>query len=571
MQPRVYSYIRFSDPEQAKGHSRERQLSYAQNYAKTNKMALDESLTMRDEGLSAYHQMHIKRGAFGMFLSAIETGKVPEQSVLIIESLDRISRAKPRIALSVLLQIIEANITVITACDNKVYNRETIDNDGLNLFSSLFIFSRANEESETKSRRVKASIEAQIKKRIETGSGQIIRNGQDPYWCKPNKDKSGFDLIDDRVNIIKDIISKYRKGWGYHKITRYLNDNCKPFNNKQWYVGYIVTFIKNRTLIGERSFAVNENDYVIKEYYPAVLTQTEFYELQNEIKQRASTKAQGKYLNILTGMKVAYCGYCQSTISAQNYTYKENKGKLANGFRRLRCTAETFGRRCENTRSTSVTPLEKCILEYCITSEDFAKTQNNDNDKTAIARHKLANIHEKIDANNKQMATAESSVLQLLSQEQSISPAINNLIEKIRIEQKSLQDEKVKIEDLISFQSNHVDKDISKEWQAVKEATYNLDEESRLLIRQLVKRTFKRIDVFLHGMQLSSHAVTRSIKKSLGTGDNTIDLILTFHNDKTRILSIDKKTGSWVNGGDFMPESAPPNPAESLNTALSFH
>ena len=35
-----------------------------------------------------------------------------------------------------------------------------------------------------------------------------------------------------------------------------------------------------------------------------------------------------------------------------------------------------------------------------------------------------------------------------------------------------------------------------------------------------------------------------------GTGDDSIDLIVTFHNDKTRLLSIDKKTGVWINGGD---------------------
>ena len=50
----VYSYIRFSSAEQANGHSMDRQMDYAKKYAETNNLLLDESLTMKDEGLSAY-------------------------------------------------------------------------------------------------------------------------------------------------------------------------------------------------------------------------------------------------------------------------------------------------------------------------------------------------------------------------------------------------------------------------------------------------------------------------------------------------------------------------------------
>jgi len=53
---------------------------------------------MRDEGLSAYHQKHIKSGALGVFLEAILAGKIPAGSVLIVEGLDRLSRAEPLLA-----------------------------------------------------------------------------------------------------------------------------------------------------------------------------------------------------------------------------------------------------------------------------------------------------------------------------------------------------------------------------------------------------------------------------------------------------------------------------------------
>ncbi len=122
----VYSYIRFSTPEQSKGHSLQRQLEYAQHYAATHGLTLDDSLSMRDEGLSAYHQTNIKKGALGAFLKAVEDELIPSGSVLIVEALYRLSRAEPIQSQALLSQIINAGITVVTASDNKVYNRETL-------------------------------------------------------------------------------------------------------------------------------------------------------------------------------------------------------------------------------------------------------------------------------------------------------------------------------------------------------------------------------------------------------------------------------------------------------------
>lgn len=42
-------------------------------------MHLDDSLSMRDEGLSAYHQKHIESGALGVFLAAIGDGAYPRR------------------------------------------------------------------------------------------------------------------------------------------------------------------------------------------------------------------------------------------------------------------------------------------------------------------------------------------------------------------------------------------------------------------------------------------------------------------------------------------------------------
>lgn len=116
---KVYSYLRFSDPRQALGNSADRQLHYAQQWAKTKGLLLDESLSLKDEGLSAYHQHHVKQGALGVFLRAVEAGRIKNGSVLVVEGLDRLSRAEPIQAQAQLAQIINAGITVVTASDGR--------------------------------------------------------------------------------------------------------------------------------------------------------------------------------------------------------------------------------------------------------------------------------------------------------------------------------------------------------------------------------------------------------------------------------------------------------------------
>lgn len=51
----VYSYLRFSDPRQSAGGSTDRQIAYAAKWAAEHNLELDTRLSLRDEGLSAYH------------------------------------------------------------------------------------------------------------------------------------------------------------------------------------------------------------------------------------------------------------------------------------------------------------------------------------------------------------------------------------------------------------------------------------------------------------------------------------------------------------------------------------
>ncbi|NHQ84212.1 recombinase family protein [Chromobacterium vaccinii] len=75
-QVKVYSYLRFSDPRQSTGTSIDRQTQYARQWAEKNGLQVDDTLSLRDEGLSAYHQKYIKQGALGTFLEAVKDGLI---------------------------------------------------------------------------------------------------------------------------------------------------------------------------------------------------------------------------------------------------------------------------------------------------------------------------------------------------------------------------------------------------------------------------------------------------------------------------------------------------------------
>jgi DNA invertase Pin-like site-specific DNA recombinase len=217
---KVYSYMRFSAMTQKEGTSIDRQSRYAEVWATEHGMVLDAALTMRDEGLSAYHQRHVKSGALGIFLKTIESGRIDSGSVLIVEGLDRLSRAEPIVAQAQLAQIINAGVTVVTAADNKIYSRESLKKNPMDLIYSLLVMIRAHEESDTKSRRAKAANEKFCKAWLDGSKKSRIRTGLDPKWVKWNG--SAFEIVEADAARVRRIIDLYLQGYGTYRIKKIL-------------------------------------------------------------------------------------------------------------------------------------------------------------------------------------------------------------------------------------------------------------------------------------------------------------------------------------------------------------
>jgi DNA invertase Pin-like site-specific DNA recombinase len=120
MPVKAYSYARFSSRAQAEGDSLRRQLSAAYAYAEANGLELDTSL--QDLGVSAFTGANRVKGALKSFMDRVESGEIPRGSLLLIDSMDRLSRQDVTQATHQLLGIALAGITVVTLSDGRSFD-----------------------------------------------------------------------------------------------------------------------------------------------------------------------------------------------------------------------------------------------------------------------------------------------------------------------------------------------------------------------------------------------------------------------------------------------------------------
>jgi len=346
--PKAYSYIRFSTPDQERGDSFRRQSTMAQQYAATHGLDLDEQLTFQDLGVSAYKGRNLEVGRLADFLEAVHVGQVERGSYLLVEALDRLSRMVPRKAVRALESIIDAGIVVVTLNDGRRYTQETIDGDGgLNLLIALVTFMRANEESATKSRRLRAAWEG---KRAAIGTKPLTSTV--PNWLRLDKSTEAIVEIPERVGIVRRVFGEYLSGMGTATIAACLNRDGVPCfgRGQQWWDSYVSKLLDSDAVCGVLSPHRREHtssggvkkvplDKVF-DYYPVVVSRETFDEVQ-ALRQGKRTGRQrpGALVNIFSGL--ARCPRCYSIMT------RVNKGSAIKGGKpKLVCVRAKGGAGC---------------------------------------------------------------------------------------------------------------------------------------------------------------------------------------------------------------------------------
>lgn len=353
-----------STDTQIKGDSYRRQLDASETYAKNNDLDLVNSIDgipLEDKGVSGFRGKNAQEGTLGIFLNALESGKIKPNSVLLIESLDRLSRDRLTSALTQFLRILELGIEIITLTDNQKYSRAGLNENVGSLFVSLGIMFRANDESETKSKRLSA---AWSNKRTNVETKILTKTC--PAWLKYSEETKKFEIVEGRDKVIKTIFDMCINTGGLFSIARYLNENKIPVfgTGKLWYLSYVKKIIVNRSVIGEFQPHMmvdgkrQKTGEPIANYFPKIIDEQTYLLAQVAIARR-TVNGKGRkgtnFTNLFSGF--TYCGACTSKMMVRN------RGGNHHSSRYLVCSNKMVNAGCQMSE-WNLADFESLIFQY---------------------------------------------------------------------------------------------------------------------------------------------------------------------------------------------------------------
>lgn len=524
----LYVYGRFSSVKQAKGDSVQRQMDYARHWADQHGFVIDDSLTMFDHGLSAYKGDHVKRGALGVFLKAIESGRVLPGSVLVVESLDRLSRAEPMDAQEQFGAIVRAGVTIVTANDGLEYSRERLKHDPSPLFLALATMIRAHQESAGKGERVASALYNQCVGWTEGTWRGRLNAGNDPAWVRYNKDRRAFELDPHEAERMRALIGLYREGHAPSAAFKLMQARGIPMPKGVGNTSRMHAILRNRSLVGEREVDVNFDNklttFKLKGYYPPLMSDAEFASLQHLRSQRGRRANQSVLVSIMSGIGVTVCAHCGAAMVNQNILNRPKKanGLPQDGHRRLVCVGKQKADvRC-TAGSCSIVPIERALMAYCSDQMNLASLfEDSDSqcrhlhDALALARQAVTDTEEQI-----------KRFYAIAGADTGEAPA--SLLAHMRGLDNQLATEKHKVAEL-EHEIDALDRNSHpaavEVWSALREGVEALDNTARTRARQLIMDTFSRIEVSLYV-------------------PDQIGLRLISKRNIVRILWIDRKSGA---------------------------
>lgn len=465
----AYSYRRFSSKQQAQGMSIERQTTLAEDYCKQHELELS-TLSFEDLGVSAWTQANTKEDAgLGQFLSALESEKIKTPCYLLVESLDRLSRAKIKVAMNQLWRITDYDVTVVTLLDRKKYTK---DMDFTDFLMAGLIMERANEESLTKSKRLKA---VWTKKRAEGAM-----HSSAPFWLDRTED--GY-RVNESVAVVKRIFKLAGEGLGHYSITGLLNKEQVPSpTGKGWNGSTISKLLRSRSVLGEYQPNTVSNKVAtpigepILNYYPDVIDEDLFTKVQVEINQRLQ-----QYKTHRGGSTSTHRNLLRDigTCSCQKYLSLVKK--------RQRYYLQCIGNRSQlcSKRAIQMDAFEKFLRQYFL-SPMFHNQWVNSNDKNVEIDREIASIKVTIDSTK----VALEGLLSIT--ENLANPLVLKKVEELS---ESLTEYSKKIEELESRKGSGNKRQSLEETSKLIDLAFDVEDGSeniaaRVQLKQLLNATF---------------------------------------------------------------------------------
>lgn len=333
--PLVFSYLRFSDPEQSKGDSVRRQVALRDAFVGKIDGVLDTTLKLRDEGVSAFTGAHRKnpdRHALAAFLELARRGRIPRGAYLVVENLDRLSREDIRPALTLLLNLIEAGIRVVQLLPVEAVYDEDVQ--PMQLMMAIMELSRGHSESAMKAERNGAAWQNKLAKARD--KKEEVISERLPAWIEIRDGKKC--LIPERAAVVKRIFTMTANGYGIASVVKRLTEeNVPPFGGRVpavddegkpvlrtdgkprftapegkpygagvWVRAYVAKILKDRRALGEYQPCGKGRKPAgepIPGYFPAVVTPEEWHAVREGAAERRRKPGRvSKRINLFAGL-----------------------------------------------------------------------------------------------------------------------------------------------------------------------------------------------------------------------------------------------------------------------------
>lgn len=377
--PRVYSYARFSTPEQAQGNSLQRQTEAALKWTERKNLErlrdglpallLDDKLRLHDQGVSAFRGANVAEGSeLGSFLFACRSGLVPAGSYLLVESLDRVSRMTPRRVQRVLDDIVEAGVTICTMNDGQEYDAARLDGDPTALLIALMVSWRAHEESKVKAQRLAAAWDAKRRRVRERTDAKLTAKG--PSWL--HWTDSGWQERKPHADTVRRIYSLTLAGDGEHKIAATFNAEGVPVmgRGKMWHRSTISKVLRSRSVLGDlvpgrmdysSGKAVRRLEQPVPDVFPAIVSR-EVWQAVRALKDGKAPAVRGRGAKAQLSNLFAGLARCPECGAALTRVYKGSPAKA--GKPKLVCTRAKAGAAPHPYRSQDLATLQDAFLRH---------------------------------------------------------------------------------------------------------------------------------------------------------------------------------------------------------------
>ena len=222
----VFSYIRFSTKAQEMGTSIKRQRDEIDRVLLREGWVIEEEIS--DLGKSAFKGHHlIDAAGLGGFANRVRSGLVPSGSILIVENIDRLSRREPIDVFNWMTEMTSLGLRIYFADGNRMFDAASLRGDQaiMAVMEVWWTSSRAHGESKRKS-----GVMQRVwrDKHVEAAKTGKVISKQAPLWLAVRHDKSGFDLIPERVEVVRSVFQWSIDGLSTRAIARLLNERGIP-------------------------------------------------------------------------------------------------------------------------------------------------------------------------------------------------------------------------------------------------------------------------------------------------------------------------------------------------------